>query len=122
MPYTVQQVAAMSSVRVRTLHFYDETGLLKRCRFFHARPFISGCAGDTPAKIINVYQPTDKIECFFGHVGSRSREQLIHEDMRIDQFRRLFENHGMKLAGAPLKGEWKVSDKGQMVRISHKSA
>jgi DNA-binding transcriptional MerR regulator/uncharacterized cupin superfamily protein len=29
MPYTVKQVAAMSGVSVRTLHFYDETGLLK---------------------------------------------------------------------------------------------
>lgn len=29
MPYTVKQLAAMSGVRVRTLHFYDETGLLK---------------------------------------------------------------------------------------------
>src|SRR5687768_12262792 len=29
MAYTVRQVAAMSGVSVRTLHFYDETGLLK---------------------------------------------------------------------------------------------
>src|SRR3982074_3786229 len=29
MGYTVKQVAAMSGVSVRTLHFYDETGLLK---------------------------------------------------------------------------------------------
>src|SRR6476619_7028452 len=29
MAYTVQQVAAMSGVSVRTLHFYDEVGLLK---------------------------------------------------------------------------------------------
>jgi len=29
MAYTVKQVAAMSGVSVRTLHFYDETGLLK---------------------------------------------------------------------------------------------
>src|SRR6202047_2586685 len=29
MAYTVKQVATMSSVSVRTLHFYDETGLLK---------------------------------------------------------------------------------------------
>jgi len=33
MAYTVKQVAAMSGVSVRTLHFYDETGLLKpACR------------------------------------------------------------------------------------------
>src|SRR5215510_10721702 len=29
MAYTVKQVARMSGVSVRTLHFYDETGLLK---------------------------------------------------------------------------------------------
>src|ERR1700749_2389145 len=29
MAYTVKQVAAMSGVSVRTLHFYDEVGLLK---------------------------------------------------------------------------------------------
>src|SRR6185295_11563427 len=29
MAHTVKQVAAMSGVSVRTLHFYDETGLLK---------------------------------------------------------------------------------------------
>src|SRR6202167_6385341 len=29
MAYTVNQVAAMSGVSVRTLHFYDETGVLK---------------------------------------------------------------------------------------------
>src|ERR1043165_7047256 len=29
MAYTVKQIAAMSGVSVRTLHFYDETGLLK---------------------------------------------------------------------------------------------
>src|SRR3954462_3076814 len=29
MAYTVKQVAALSGVSVRTLHFYDEVGLLK---------------------------------------------------------------------------------------------
>src|SRR5579862_5177296 len=29
MAYTVKQLAAMSGVSVRTLHFYDEAGLLK---------------------------------------------------------------------------------------------
>jgi DNA-binding transcriptional MerR regulator/quercetin dioxygenase-like cupin family protein len=32
MAYTVKEVAAMSGVSVRTLHFYDETGLLKPAR------------------------------------------------------------------------------------------
>jgi len=75
-------------------------------------------AGDNPAKIIDVYQPVGKIEDFFRQAGSYSREQPIHEVMPFDQFRRLFEDHGMKLAGAPLEGEWKVSDEGRMVRVS----
>ncbi len=29
MAYTVKQLAAMSGISVRTLHFYDETGLLE---------------------------------------------------------------------------------------------
>jgi DNA-binding transcriptional MerR regulator len=29
MAYTVKEVAGMSGISVRTLHFYDETGLLK---------------------------------------------------------------------------------------------
>src|ERR1700675_4520258 len=32
MAYTVKQVSRMSGVSVRTLHFYDETGLLKPAR------------------------------------------------------------------------------------------
>src|SRR5947209_18484336 len=32
MAYTVRRVAAISGVSVRTLHFYDETGLLKPAR------------------------------------------------------------------------------------------
>lgn len=32
MAYTVKQVAALSGISVRTLHFYDETGLLKPAR------------------------------------------------------------------------------------------
>ena len=74
--------------------------------------------GDNPAKIIDVYQPAGKIEDFFRHVGSYSREQPIHEAMQFDQFHRLFEEHGMELTGPPLGGEWKVSDEGRIVRIS----
>lgn len=33
MAYTVKQVSAMSGVSVRTLHFYDETGLLKPAHY-----------------------------------------------------------------------------------------
>jgi DNA-binding transcriptional MerR regulator len=33
MAYTVKQVAALSGVSIRTLHFYDESGLLKPARY-----------------------------------------------------------------------------------------
>jgi DNA-binding transcriptional MerR regulator/mannose-6-phosphate isomerase-like protein (cupin superfamily) len=75
-------------------------------------------AGDNPAKIIDVYQPAGKIEDFFRKLGSYGPEEPIHEVLTIDQFRRLFEEHGMDLAGPPLTGEWKVSDDGRIVRIS----
>jgi DNA-binding transcriptional MerR regulator/quercetin dioxygenase-like cupin family protein len=75
-------------------------------------------AGDAPARIIDVYQPAGKVEDFFRQVGSYGPEQPIHEAMPFDQFRQLFEAHGMDLAGPPLKGEWKVSDEGRIVRIS----
>jgi hypothetical protein len=35
MAYTVKKLAALSGVSVRTLHFYDEVGLLKPA--YHAR-------------------------------------------------------------------------------------
>lgn len=55
--------------------------------------------GDNPAKIIDVYRPAGKIEDFFRHVGSYSREQPIHAVMQFGQFHRLFEEHGMELTG-----------------------
>jgi hypothetical protein len=75
-------------------------------------------AGDSPAKIVDVYQPAGKIEDFFRHLGSYSLDQPIHDCLTLDQFRLLFKNHGMDLTGPPLAGEWKVSDEGRIVRIS----
>ena len=75
-------------------------------------------AGDNPAKIIDVYQPSGKIEEFFRRLGSFSREQPIHDVLKIDEFHRLFEEYGMELVGPPLEGEWKVNDEGQILRIS----
>jgi hypothetical protein len=35
MAYTVKQVATMSKISVRTLHFYDQSGLLKPAYYNH---------------------------------------------------------------------------------------
>ena len=74
--------------------------------------------GAHPARIIDVYQPAGKMEEFFRKLGSYRPEEPIHEVLTIDQFRRLFEEHGMDLTGPPLAGEWEVSDEGRIVRIS----
>jgi len=34
----------------------------------------------------------------------------VHEALSIDEFRRLFLEHGMELAGPPLVGEWKIEN------------
>jgi DNA-binding transcriptional MerR regulator/quercetin dioxygenase-like cupin family protein len=75
-------------------------------------------AGESPARIINAYQPSGKIEDFFRRLGLYGREKPIHEVMQFDQFQRFFEEHGMDLAGPPLGGEWNVTEEGRMVRIS----
>ncbi len=75
-------------------------------------------AGDSPAKIVDVYQPAGKIEDFFRLLGSYGPELPVHEAMPIDQFRRLFETYGMQLTGPPFVGEWKVTDEGRIVRMS----
>jgi DNA-binding transcriptional MerR regulator len=67
-------------------------------------------------KVIDVYQPAGKMEEFFREVG-RYQDPLIHEAMRFEEFRALFQDHGMKLAGPPLMGEWKVEEDGRMVQV-----
>lgn len=74
--------------------------------------------GESPATIIDVYQPAGKMEDFFRQLGSYSREQPIHEVLRLDEFHRLFKEHGMELTGPPLVGEWKVSEEGRIEHIS----
>jgi len=69
-------------------------------------------------KIINIYQPAGKMEEFFRELGKHNGKPYIHEALLIDEFRRLFSDHGMDLLGPPLLGEWKVEKDGRITQIA----
>src|SRR6202140_4646219 len=69
-----------------------------------------------PGNIINVYQPAGKMEEFFRELGKYNGKPYVHEALSIDEFRRLFHDHGMDLLGPPLIGKWKVEEGG---RVKH---
>jgi DNA-binding transcriptional MerR regulator/quercetin dioxygenase-like cupin family protein len=71
-----------------------------------------------PGKTINVYQPAGKMEEFFREVGKYRGKPRIHEALSFDEFRRLFHDHGMDVAGPPLLGEWKVEPDGRIVQTA----
>jgi hypothetical protein len=67
-----------------------------------------------PVKILDVYQPAGKMEAFFREIGKYT---VIHEEMKFEEFCRLFQEHGVELLGPPPVGEWKVEDDGTMVQV-----
>ena len=73
-----------------------------------------------PGKIINTYQPAGNMEEFFREVGKYDRDgkPQIHEALLFEEFRRLFQDHGMDLLGPPLTGEWKVEADGRMIQLA----
>lgn len=73
------------------------------------------CA-ERPAKIINTYQPAGNIEGFFRELGKHVQPP-VHEDLSFDEMRALFDNHGMKVVGPPLVGEWTIED-GKVVQLA----
>jgi len=91
-------------------------------------PHVWACVGGKPArilgldchsgKIINVYQPAGKMEEFFRELGKYNGKPYVHEALSIDEFRRLFHDHGMDLLGPPLLGEWKVEEDGRITQIA----
>ena len=81
-------------------------------------PHVWACMGGKPGKIINVYQPAGKIEEFFRELGKYDGKPYVHEALSIDEFRQLFREHGMEVAGPPMVGEWKVDEKGRITRIA----
>lgn len=79
-------------------------------------PHVWACVSATPGKIINAYQPAGKMEEFFRAVGKYNGKPYIHEALSIDEFRELFNEHGMKVLGPPLIGKWKVEN-GRMIHV-----
>ena len=59
------------------------------------------CLSGKPGKIVNVYQPAGKMEEFFREISKFSNPP-IHEALSLDEFKRFFEDYGMKLLGPPL--------------------
>ena len=81
-------------------------------------PHVWACVSGKPGKIINVYQPAGKMEEFFRELGKYNGRPYVHEALSIDEFRRLFHDHGMDLLGPPLLGEWKVEEDGRITQIA----
>lgn len=68
--------------------------------------------GDVPAKIINLYQPSGKMEQFFSELG-KFRDHPVHEVLTVKEMKRMFEDHGMELLGPPLAGDWAIGEDGR---------
>ena len=68
------------------------------------------------ARILDVYQPAGRMEDFFREVGKYSSGPPIHEALSFDEFCRLFQDHGMKVVGPPLAGNWKVEN-GRIMQV-----
>ena len=81
-------------------------------------PHVWACVGRKPGKILNVYQPAGKMEHFFRELGKYDGKPYVHEALSIDEFRRLFREHGMDLLGSPLLGEWKVQENGRITQTA----
>jgi hypothetical protein len=57
-----------------------------------------GSVGEQPSTVLEVYQPAGRLEQFFREVG-RFSEPPIHEALSVDEMKRLFDAHGMRLLG-----------------------
>ncbi len=68
------------------------------------------------ARILDVYQPAGRMEEFFRELAKYNSGPPIHEALSLDEFRRLFLEHGMEVVGPPLIGEWKIEE-GRIVQV-----
>lgn len=57
--------------------------------------------GEGPATVLEVYQPAGRLEQFFREVG-RFTDPPIHEALSVEEMKRLFDAHGMRLLGPGL--------------------
>jgi hypothetical protein len=72
---------------------------------------------ENAGRVLNLYQPAGRMEEFFREIG-QYKESFVHEALSFDEFCRLFEDHGMKVMGPPLLGEWKVDEQRRIVQIA----
>ncbi len=113
MAYTVKQVATMSGVSVRTLHFYDESGLLRP-----ARTGANGYRYYEEPQLLALQQilfyrelglELRQIRPLLGRPDVRRADALrSHREAleeRLARTRRLFDAHGMCLLGPGLEGD-----------------
>lgn len=63
-----------------------------------------------PVRIIDVYQPAGRMEEFFRELSQFNSGPAVHEALSIDEFRRLFQEHGLEVMGPPIVGEWKIEN------------
>ena len=82
-------------------------------------PYAWASSNGGPARIIDVYQPAGRIEEFFRELSKFNSGPPVHEVLSIDEFRRLYQEHGMELTGPPIVGEWKVED-GRIMQVEAK--
>jgi DNA-binding transcriptional MerR regulator len=80
-------------------------------------PYAWASSNGRPARIIDVYQPAGRIEEFFRELGKFNSGPPVHEALSLDEFRRLFQEHGMEVTGPPIVGEWKVEN-GRMIHVA----
>lgn len=57
-----------------------------------------GSSGETPARVLEVYQPAGRLEQFFREVG-RFTDPPIHVALSVKEMKELFDAHGMRLLG-----------------------
>ena len=76
----------------------------------------AGFKNGRAARIVDVYQPAGRMEEFFREIGKYNSGQPIHEAPSVDEFRRVFQEHGMEVVGPPLVGEWKIED-GRIMQV-----
>lgn len=61
------------------------------------------CRGEVPATVLEVYQPAGRLEQFFREVGQYT-EPPIHEALSVEEMKKLFDAHGMRLLGPGIGG------------------
>ena len=71
-----------------------------------------------PGTLLDVYQPSGKMEEFFQEVGKFNGTGVkIHEALTLEQLSKLFRDHGMDMVCSALAGKWEVDEGGRITQI-----